>query len=605
MSKREILAGVTDQTIDVFIQDSSSTVGAGLTGLVFDTASLVCYYRKGATGTPTALTLATQTVGGAHSDGGFVAVDGTNCPGQYRLDLSDTIVATAGMVTLYLRGATNMAPCLVEIEVVSVNKFDGVRGGMTALPNAAADAAGGLPISDAGGLDLDNRMPHATAITNLNTVFNTDFANVYDTTGDCFLARLDNSVTHGGNAAVLQLLSVNVTNSAGDAVSLNATGADGHGLYVAGNGGGDGVHFVGGATGHGLHTQGGSTSGDGIHTVAQTLGDGIEAIGAGGGFDVNADIQGSLSGAVGSVTGAVGSVTGAVGSVTGAVGSVTGSVGSVAGHTPQTGDCFARLTGTGAVTFASLTVTAGTTLSGAVSLGSTLGVTGTTTLAALTTTGTVTTNALTVTNATTLSGAVSLGSTLGITGAITATNASNNLALGTFTVTTNAIAWNAAWDTEVQSECNDALVAYDAATGTDVSAVSAPSAATVADAVWDEVQSGHTTAGTFGKYLDQQVSTITSSGGSGSVIVNEDYGGANNLRAVDSSGAGINGCTIKAFLTSDYSAGNTGAAFVQAQTTTNSNGDFNQPMNLDPAAYTLVYSLPESFQTTTKTLTVS
>jgi predicted regulator of Ras-like GTPase activity (Roadblock/LC7/MglB family) len=39
--------------------------------------------------------------------------------------------------------------------VVAVNKFDAVRMGMTALPNAAADAAGGLPISDAGGLDLD------------------------------------------------------------------------------------------------------------------------------------------------------------------------------------------------------------------------------------------------------------------------------------------------------------------------------------------------------------------------------------------------------------------------------------------------------------------
>ena len=144
MAKREILAGAADQTIDVFIQDSSSTVGAGLTGLVFNTASLVCYYRKGATGTPTALTLATQTVGGAHSDGGFVAVDGTNCPGQYRLDLSDTIVASAGMVTVYLRGAANMVPCVSEIEVVSVNKFDAVRMGMTALPNAAAEAAGGL-----------------------------------------------------------------------------------------------------------------------------------------------------------------------------------------------------------------------------------------------------------------------------------------------------------------------------------------------------------------------------------------------------------------------------------------------------------------------------
>lgn len=144
MAKGEIVAGSTDQTIDIFVPDSSSTTGAGLTGLMFNTASLTCYYRKGATGTPTALPLATQTVGGDHSDGGFVAVDGTNCPGQYRLDLSDTIVATAGRVYLYLKGATNMAPVLVEIEVVAVNKFDATRFGLSALPNAAAAAAGGL-----------------------------------------------------------------------------------------------------------------------------------------------------------------------------------------------------------------------------------------------------------------------------------------------------------------------------------------------------------------------------------------------------------------------------------------------------------------------------
>ncbi|MCP5244870.1 MAG: hypothetical protein H6937_02420 [Burkholderiales bacterium] len=36
---------------------------------------------------------------------------------------------------------------------------------------------------------------------------------------------------------------------------------------------------------------------------------------------------------------------------------------------------------------------------------------------------------------------------------------------------------------------------------------SPPTAASIADAVWDEAQSGHTTAGTFGKYLDSEVST--------------------------------------------------------------------------------------------------
>lgn len=67
----------------------------------------------------------------------------------------------------------------------------------------------------------------------------------------------------------------------------------------------------------------------------------------------------------------------------------------------------------GSTTLSSLTVSNATTFSGAVSLGSTLAVTGTTTLAAVTT-GAVTLTSLTVSGATTLTGAVSLGSTLSV-----------------------------------------------------------------------------------------------------------------------------------------------------------------------------------------------
>jgi hypothetical protein len=121
MSKREIVAGVIDQTIDIWVGDSSSTVGAGLTGLTFESASLVCYYRKGATGAAAELSLATQTVGGAHDDGGFVEIDATNMPGVYRLDLSDTMVAAEGVLIVQLTGAADMAPVNVEIEVVSAD----------------------------------------------------------------------------------------------------------------------------------------------------------------------------------------------------------------------------------------------------------------------------------------------------------------------------------------------------------------------------------------------------------------------------------------------------------------------------------------------------
>ncbi len=46
----------------------------------------------------------------------------------------------------------------------AVDLDDSVRAGLTALPNAAADAAGGLPVSDAGGLDLDTLNSNVSAI---------------------------------------------------------------------------------------------------------------------------------------------------------------------------------------------------------------------------------------------------------------------------------------------------------------------------------------------------------------------------------------------------------------------------------------------------------
>lgn len=144
MAKRHFKAGATSQTIDVFIRDSSSSTGAGLSGLVFNTSNLKGYYRKGATGSATAITLATQTVGGAWSSGGFVEIDATNMKGVYRFDVPDTILAASPWATMYFYGATNMAPCVAEVEIVAFDPFDTVRLGLTALPNAAAEAAGGL-----------------------------------------------------------------------------------------------------------------------------------------------------------------------------------------------------------------------------------------------------------------------------------------------------------------------------------------------------------------------------------------------------------------------------------------------------------------------------
>lgn len=131
--KLQILKGSTDVSIDIFIQNSASTTGSGLTGLAYNTASLTCYYhRMGASAAQ--LTLATQTVNGAHTDGGFVEIDATNMPGFYRLDLSDAIVASGvNAVTLMLKGAANMAPLPIEIELVAYNPQSATDLGLSNL----------------------------------------------------------------------------------------------------------------------------------------------------------------------------------------------------------------------------------------------------------------------------------------------------------------------------------------------------------------------------------------------------------------------------------------------------------------------------------------
>ena len=105
-----VAPGTVDVTLNLFIPDASSSVGAGLTGLVYNSSGLVCYYVR-PLAAAAQLTLATQTVTGAHSDGGFVEVSSANMPGVYRLDLSDAVCAVnVPSVLMMLKGAANRCP---------------------------------------------------------------------------------------------------------------------------------------------------------------------------------------------------------------------------------------------------------------------------------------------------------------------------------------------------------------------------------------------------------------------------------------------------------------------------------------------------------------
>lgn len=125
MAKLSILAGATSQSVNIFIQNNSVTTGAGLTGLAYNTASLIAYYTfSGANTTATIISLATlAAVNSTYSSGGFKEIDATHMPGLYRLDIPNAALAASNgqSVVIMLSGAANMAPVLLEIELTAIN----------------------------------------------------------------------------------------------------------------------------------------------------------------------------------------------------------------------------------------------------------------------------------------------------------------------------------------------------------------------------------------------------------------------------------------------------------------------------------------------------
>ena len=147
--KLSLKAGTTSKMVDIFVQDSSSTTGAGLTGLVYNSGSLTAYYHRENDAAATAITLATMTVG-TWATGGFKEISSANMPGLYQLGIPDAALASGSKyVIIMLKGASNMAPVVLEIELTAWDNMDATRGGLSALPNANAAANGGLPTVDA------------------------------------------------------------------------------------------------------------------------------------------------------------------------------------------------------------------------------------------------------------------------------------------------------------------------------------------------------------------------------------------------------------------------------------------------------------------------
>lgn len=336
MAKLSVKAGSTSQAFIISILNSAASpaVPTGLANLVYNSSGLTAYYAR-TKSAAVAITLATQTATGAFSSGGFVAIDNTNMPGVYRLDLPDAALASAAgvnNVVVMLKGAGNMVQCLMEIELTGWDNqlVPGAAGGMLiAGSNAGTTTFGALTVTGAstltGNVVLSDGItvsaPSTANRAGVTITGNGSGAGVLVTggaTGDGvkyvggasghgLTATGTGTTKHGINAVGGATTSAGIAatggSTSGDGIlvaatsghGINTTGAgttkhgiaatggatSSAGISAVGGGSGNGITATGGATGHGIGATGGSSSGDGLNAVAATSGAGITATGVG------------------------------------------------------------------------------------------------------------------------------------------------------------------------------------------------------------------------------------------------------------------------------------------------------------------------------------
>ncbi len=130
------VVGATSEIWQVFVQDSSSTTGAGLTGLTNASGSLTAYYHRDTDTSATAISLVSMTIG-TFTSSGFKEIDSANMPGFYQFCPPNAALASgAKSCAFVLKGAANMAPLPIEVQLTAGFSFD------AAAPNVTSTSVG-------------------------------------------------------------------------------------------------------------------------------------------------------------------------------------------------------------------------------------------------------------------------------------------------------------------------------------------------------------------------------------------------------------------------------------------------------------------------------
>jgi hypothetical protein len=151
MSKQKTTRAKTSRSLPIFIVDTSSTTGGGLSGVTSASSGLVMEYRRQNQSAWTSVTPQSGKTLGTYFSGGIVASG--SLAGRYEVDFPDAAFASAAgveWVELCVRGVANMLPVLIEIELDAVDYQDAAAFGLSKLADIETDTQ-----------DIQSRIPAA------------------------------------------------------------------------------------------------------------------------------------------------------------------------------------------------------------------------------------------------------------------------------------------------------------------------------------------------------------------------------------------------------------------------------------------------------------
>ena len=347
---RPILKGSTDQSVVIRIVDSGD--GTPETGVEHNTSGIDLWYRREGAAKTSITEAALSALTDAHADGGIEHIG----DGYYRLDLPDAAVATGANGVMVGGTVTDMVVIGCYVPLVDFNPYDGVRLGLTALPNVASGNAGAIvtagtgtgQISVSSGAVIVQSGTGTGQISLASGVADVNVTQFGGSNGTFSSGRPEVNTTHAAGtawgsgaitAASIASDAITAAKIADGAIDAGAIASDAITAAKIADGAIDAATFASGAitaTAIAADAITAAKIADGAIDAATFAAGAINAAAIASDAITDAKVASdvtiaSVTGAVGSVTGAVGSVTGSVGSVTGNVGgNVTGSVGSVA-----------------------------------------------------------------------------------------------------------------------------------------------------------------------------------------------------------------------------------------------------------------------------------